>query len=155
MRQETSAGPPPEDERGDPESEKEPQDRKSHPFPDMVMYPVTHLVGQDHFHLLRRCALEERVIEDDALRPPKPGDIRVPLHRPSARIHLQHILDRNARPIRQAQNPCLEVGILQRRKRVKERVDDDRGQKGQKDDQATEDAGCREEPRRGSRRIKR
>ena len=70
------------------------------PLEHVPVATVPELMRDDEPHLRRPRALEQRVVEDNAARPPEAADVGVDLLRPTARIRHEDLAHRHAGPRR-------------------------------------------------------
>ena len=122
----------------------------------MPVAAVAELVRDDRQHLGRRRRLDERVVEDDAPRRAEPGDVRVQLRRPPARVGDEHLADGHARVRGEADDRVAQLVVLERPEPVEDRLEHDRRDEAeQEDEQRRTDRGDERPPGReedGARR---
>lgn len=121
-----------------PQHEYEP-DRRAHRDPgrerDVPVAAVAELVRDDREHLGRRRLGDERVEEDDAARRAEPGDVCVQLRRPLARVGDEDLAHRHARVRGEPQHGVPELGVLERPEAVEDRLEHDRRDEAQQQDE--------------------
>ena len=66
---------------------------------DVPMHMVADLVGEDHFDLVGRELIEQRVAQNHAARAAQAGEHCVRFHRVAAQVQAIHALDREAGPL--------------------------------------------------------
>ena len=116
---------------------------------DMPKAAMAELVCDDSQHLGLAGLLDERVVEHHPPRRSQPGDVRVQLRRPPARVGHEHLADRYARATASRSTASRSPGSSSGRKRLKTGSSTiGRNEAEQEDEERGSDAGNQRPGRR-------
>ena len=108
----------------------------------MAVAAVPELVRDHGQDLGRRRRLDERVVEDDPPRRAEPGDVRIQLRRPLARVRDEHLAHRHARVGGEPHHSLAQLRVLERAELVEDGLEHDRRDEAeQQDEQSRTDRG--------------
>ena len=111
----------------------------------MAKAAMAELVSDHRQDLRLARPLDERVEEHDAPRRAEPGDVRVQLRRPAARIGDEHLANRHARAIRKPEHGIPKPGVLEGPEAVEHGFEHDgRDEAEQEDEERGSDSRQRE-----------